>query len=69
MFSSSSKMFECLSIIASSDFSIVSHDETDNPALLPTKRAVLAKFLSLDPEGAGGPARDYWTCWGVIPAG
>jgi hypothetical protein len=68
LFSSSAKMFGCLSIVASHDFNIVYHDESDDPALLSKKGAALAKFLSLDPEGAGGPARDYWTCWGVTPA-
>jgi hypothetical protein len=67
LFSSSVKMFECLCIVASNDFSVVYHDDADDPALLPKKRVALAKFLSLDPEGAGGPARDYWTCWGVTP--
>jgi hypothetical protein len=33
----------------------------DDDALLPRKRALLAQFLAIDPEGAGGPARDYWT--------
>jgi len=37
----------------------------DDDALLPRKRALLAQFLAIDPEGAGGPARDYWTAWGV----
>ena len=68
MFSSSAKMFGCLTIAASNDLSIVYHDESDDPGSLAMKRALLAKFLSLDPEGAGGPAFDYWTCWGVTPA-
>jgi hypothetical protein len=68
MFSSSSRMFQCLTIVASSDFSIVYHDDRADPALLPGKGRVLAEFLRVDPEGAGGPARDYWTCWGVTPA-
>ena len=68
MFSSSAKMFECLRVVATSDVDFVYHDESDDPALLPKKRALLAEFLSIDPEGAGGPAREYWTCWGVTPA-
>jgi hypothetical protein len=27
------------------------------------------RFLSLDPGGAGGPATEYWTCWGVAETG
>jgi hypothetical protein len=68
MFSSSAKMFECLSMVASHDFSFVYHDDSDDPALLLRKRALLARFLNVDPAGAGGAARDYWTCWGVTPA-
>lgn len=68
LFSSSAKMFECLSIVASNDLSMVYHNKSDDPALLAKKRELLKKFLSLDPEGAGGPAREYWTCWGVTPA-
>ena len=33
------------------------------------KRELLARFLSLDPDGAGGPAKEYWTCWGVATTG
>lgn len=68
MFSSSTRMFECLSIVATNDLNFMYHDDSDDPALLPKKRALLAKFLSIDPDGAGGPAREYWTCWGVTPA-
>lgn len=68
MFSSSAKMFECLCIAATNDLNFVYYDDSDDPALLSKKRALLAKFLSIDPEGAGGPAREYWTCWGVTPA-
>jgi hypothetical protein len=68
MFSSSARMFECLRVVATSDVNFVYHDDSDGPALLPKKRALLAEFLSIDPEGAGGPAREYWTCWGVTPA-
>src|SRR5262245_35177742 len=67
MFSSSAKMFDCLSTVASNDFNFVYHDDSDDRALLPKKQALLAEFLSRDPKGAGGAARDYWTCWGVTP--
>lgn len=68
LFSSSARMFECLYLVASNDLNFVYHDDSDDPLLLPQKRALLARFLALDPEGAGGPARDYWTTWGVTPA-
>jgi hypothetical protein len=60
-------MFECLAIVAGNDVNMVYHEESDDPALLAKKRELLGQFLSLDPEGAGGPAREYWTCWGVTP--
>ena len=65
MFSSSRRMFECLALAASTDVNFVYHDDDDDSSLLPRKRELLAQFLSLDPEGAGGPAREYWTSWGV----
>ena len=69
MFSSCRKMFECLSLVAATDFNFIYHDEDDDSSLLPKKRELLARFLSLDPDGAGGPAKEYWTCWGVATAG
>jgi hypothetical protein len=55
LFSSSAKMFECLIMVASIDFSFICHDESDDPAQLPKKRSFLTEYLNLDPEGAGGP--------------
>jgi hypothetical protein len=68
LFSSAAKMFECLWMVASNDLNFVYHDDSEDSSLLPQKRALLARFLSLDPDGAGGPAREYWTCWGVSPS-
>lgn len=68
MFSSSRKMFECLTLVATTDFDFIYHDTDDDSSLLPQKGELLARFLSLDPTGAGGPAREYWTCWGVVPS-
>ena len=69
MFSSLAKMFECLTVVASNDLGfIISHFDDDDPKLIPQKQKLLAEFLRCDPAGAGGPARDYWTCWGVTPA-
>ncbi len=68
MFSSSAKMFECLFLFATNDVNFISHYDDDEPSLLPQKQTLLAEFLKIDPDGAGGPARDYWTCWGVSPA-
>ena len=67
LFSSSAKMFECLCLVARNDVSFVYHDDDDDPSFLPQKRALLTEFLSLDADGAGGLARDYWTSWGVTP--
>jgi len=57
MFSCSYKMFECLSLDAATDLG--SH--RDDTSLLPQKQELLRRFLALDPDGAGGPAREYWT--------
>ena len=65
MFSSCRKMFECLSLVAATDFDFIYHDDDDDSLLLSKKRERLTEFLSLDPDGSGGPARQYWTCWGV----
>jgi hypothetical protein len=63
MFSSCRKMFECLSLVAVTDLDFIYHDEDDDPAVLPRKAELLARFLALDPDGAGGPAADYWSGW------
>jgi hypothetical protein len=67
LFSSCRKMFECLSLVAATDFNFIYHDDEDDGAQLPEKRHLLARFLALDPDGAGSAARDYWTSWGVTP--
>ena len=69
MFSSCRKMFECLSLAAATDLNFIYHGDDDDPSQLPQKRELLAQFLSLDPDGAGGAAREYWTCWGVTTTG
>ena len=50
-------MLECLLIEANAE------DDDRLDAKLP----LMEQFLAADPEGAGGPARDYWTGWGVNP--
>jgi SMI1/KNR4 family protein SUKH-1 len=68
MFSSSAAMFKCLSFAVESDLGFTYHDSrTDDPATLPPKKALMRQFLDLDPDGAGGVAKDYWTTWGVKP--
>lgn len=69
MFSSCYKMFECLSLVAAADFNFIYHGDKDDASLLPQKRQLLGRFLALDPGGAGGPASEYWTGWGVTPVG
>jgi len=62
-------MFRAFTLCAENDVNFFYHDpEYDAPDELPEKRRLLRDFLALDPEGAGGPARDYWTGWGVTPA-
>jgi hypothetical protein len=68
MFSSSAKMFECLTFVAQTDFNFIHHGNKDEPTVLVKKQQALARFLALDPKGAGETAKDYWTCWGVCPA-
>jgi hypothetical protein len=67
LFSATAKMFACLCLVAGNDVDFIYHDDDDDPSLLPRKRGLLAEFLRLDPAGAGGPGRDYWTSWGVMP--
>ena len=68
LFSSAFKMFESLLLVATSDINFCYHDpDHDSVGLLPQKQQLLAEFLAIDTNGAGGPARDYWTCWGVTP--
>ncbi len=61
-------MFECLLFLAASEMNFCYHDPEADPAeALPRKQRLLAKFLAMDVDGAGGPAREYWTTWGVKP--
>ena len=61
MFSSSQKMFQCLNFAASNetDFFYINSAEQDNQ--LSKKEELLDKFLSIDPLGAGGSGKAYWT--------
>jgi hypothetical protein len=62
MFSSSLKMFECLCIAARDDTGFCYYDpQRDTADDLAEKRRQLRRFLACDPDGAGGPARAYWT--------
>lgn len=65
LFSSCAKMFPCLKLAADNDVNFLYHDESDDQELLPKKVELMNRFLALDPNGAGGPARAYWTSWGV----
>ncbi len=67
MFSSSLKMFKCLTIAAAASINFIYHDEDDPIEQLDSKKIVMSEFLMADPEGAGGVAREYWTSWGVEP--
>lgn len=61
IFSSSQKMFQCLQFAASKEinFFYINAAEPDNQ--LSEKEELLDQFLSIDPIGAGGPGKDYWT--------
>lgn len=66
LFGSSRAMFACLDFMARSELDFLRHDpQREAPELLPEKQRLLAQFLALDPQGAGGAALDYWTAWGV----
>ena len=67
MFSGSAAMFRCLNLMAEAEVNFIYHDEQDPPEELPLKQALMAQFLALDPNGAGGVAKAYWTSWGVVP--
>ena len=67
LFSSCMKMFECLLFVVSSEITFVCHDRCDAADTVKRKKDLMSQFLSTDPNGAGGPARVYWTCWGVNP--
>ncbi len=65
MFSSTRKMFECLTLVAQTDFDFFDASSRDDAQRTEEKRDKLRMFLALDPFGAGGNARTYWTRWGV----
>ena len=60
-------MFECLTLIATNDLHFAHQNPKDDASLLPQKQALMKRFLAIDPQGAGGPAREYWTSWGTDP--
>ncbi len=68
MFSSCAHMFGCLTLVAQTDIDFVYHEFDEDAQLLRQKQQLLRCFLAFDPQGAGGPARAYWSCWGVTPA-
>ena len=63
LFSSAVGMFRCLAFSVEQEVNFIYHDTDDDPNLLPLKKELLLTFLSIDPEGVGGPAREYWTTW------
>ena len=67
LFSSSIKMFECLLMEVEAPDGFVFHYPGDQEPPLSWKKKQMKRFLEIDPEGAGGPGRSYWTCWGVNP--
>ena len=70
LFSSCEAMYRCLLFFARQKINFLHHDERhDLVEELEIKRKLLRAFLDLDPSGAGGPAIDHWTAWGVDPVG
>jgi hypothetical protein len=68
LFSSSAKMFECLTLVAENDLNFFSYDpKYDDSSTIEERQRLLEGFLKIDAVGAGGAARDYWTSWGVTP--
>ncbi len=68
LFSSVERMFKSLLFVAESEIGFVYGDpDEDSEEELAEKGHLLAEFLAVDPDGAGGPARGYWTSWGVTP--
>jgi hypothetical protein len=61
MFSSSTKMFECLLFAAKQDIDFLYPGEEDDEETLAQKRKIMAGFLAIDPTGAGKAAKKYWT--------
>lgn len=61
MFSSSTKMFECLTFAAKQDIDFMYPSEEEGEESLKEKQKVMADFLAIDKEGAGKSARKYWT--------
>lgn len=66
LFSSSAKMFECLTFVAKHDTPFFYHDEArDDPSELALKADLLRQFFAIDTDGAGGPARRGWSRLGI----
>ncbi len=64
LFSSATKMFECLLFIAQCPIDFFYHHlDSDDDNVLPQKRRFLSQFLRIDPASP----IDYWTTWGVSP--
>lgn len=61
MFSSSRKMFECLKLAADSDL-IFEESGLPNGGVS-NAAAVIQRFFEIDPSGAGGGAKAYWSTW------
>jgi hypothetical protein len=57
MFSTCARMFECLLLVANNDLNFAYHGEGSDDSLLAQKRELLRRFLAVDPDGAGGPAK------------
>jgi hypothetical protein len=64
LFSSCERMFRCLTFAAEVPMPFDRIRREDPPQVAAEKRGLMAQFLALDPEGAGGPGRAYWTAGG-----
>jgi hypothetical protein len=69
LFSSTTAMFRCLVFLVEHELGnqLFWRDDTDSQELVAAKEVALKQFLDLDPQGAGGPGRSWFTCWGITP--
>ena len=61
MFSSSLKMFEAQRFVAENEFRFLFHEEEYPPGVVQNAVRQIQRFLAIDPDGAGGAARSYWS--------
>lgn len=61
MFSSSLRMFEAQRFVAENDMRFLFHEQEYPPEVVENAVRQIQRFLAIDPDGAGGAAREYWS--------